>query len=91
MKHFTLILAASIGLTFSAFAMDEDFGAPFTDQVPAALDDGTLSIENIPPELIEPAAGDYFDSETHEHGEHSHPHSHENGEQEQKDDQEIDL
>ena len=88
MKHFTLILAASIGLSFPAFAMDEDFGAPFTDQAPAALDDGTLSIENIPPELIEPAAGDYFDSETpHEHGDHSHDHA----EPESEDDQEIDL
>ena len=60
MKYFTLALSAlilaSIGSNVS-FA-DDDFGAPFTDQAPAALADKPMTIEDVPPHLIEPAAGD---------------------------------
>ena len=67
MKHLTLIMAASLAITLPAIAAD-DFGSPFTNEAPAGFEDsktadGTIGIENIPPELIEPAAGDYFDSE----------------------------
>lgn len=67
MKHLTLIMAASMTVALPAIAAD-DFGSPFTNEAPAGFEDsatadGTIGIENIPPELIEPAAGDYFDSE----------------------------
>lgn len=67
MKHLILLIAAIFALGSFAHAAD-DFGKPFTDQAPAGFEDGiadsgSIGIENISPELIEPAAGDYFDSE----------------------------
>jgi len=67
MKYLTLLIAATF--TFVPFSMAaDDFGKPFTNEAPAgfgdtAPDDGSIAIENISPELIEPAAGDYFDYE----------------------------
>ena len=68
MKYVTLIIAATVGFSSMAFSMDDEFGSRFTGQAPAGFSDmpsdsQDLSIEDIPPHLIEPAAGEYFDSE----------------------------
>ena len=75
MKHYALLTTALFAFAPFAIAAD-DFGKPFTDQAPAGFEDGatadgTIGIENIPPELIEPAAGDYFDSEEQAESEES--------------------
>jgi len=71
MKKISIKLLAASACMLSplpAMAMDEGFGPSFTRETPAALmdsapvDDG-FNMEDFRPELIEPAAGDYFDSE----------------------------
>ena len=57
MRVFILILVLALaGVVNVAFAAD-DFGSPFTNQVPSALSD-TPYVEGSDPWDVEPAAGD---------------------------------
>lgn len=71
MKHLVLLTVATLGFSPLAMAMDDDFGALFTDNAPAGLRDTSPvgdvvgkdlfdpeEIRNFDPNLIEPAAGD---------------------------------
>lgn len=74
MKHLVLLTVATFAFTPLApvaMAMDDDFGALFTDNAPAGLRDTSPvgdvvgkdlfdpeEIKNFDPNLIEPAAGD---------------------------------
>ncbi len=76
MKHLLLLTVATIGFSPIAVAMDDDFGALFTDNAPAGLRDTSPvgdvvgkdlfdpdDIKNFDPNAIEPAAGDEDASE----------------------------
>ena len=71
MKHLLLVTAATLAFSPLAMAMEDDFGALFTDNAPAGLRDTSPvgdvigkdlfdpgDIENFDPNSIEPAAGD---------------------------------
>ena len=63
MKYLAMTCAVLISFSSLAIAAEDDFGAPFTNEAPLGLEDkvDALTIENIPPYLIEPAAGDEED------------------------------
>ena len=75
MKYTLLLMAIGI-FTFPAQLLADDFGERFYGEAPAALDQGDQAFttdaleqaaqEEFRPELIEPAAGEYFDSENQE-------------------------
>lgn len=65
MKYWTLIAATLICASAPALAAEDDFGTMFTSEAPAGFTDAPSEFADgeIAPHLIEPAAGDYFDSE----------------------------